>query len=215
LGALGTVDGTWLNSDFEFTVAPSVSKPIYTTAGIFAIHYNITLANKFGLEVAINDTQILGNPFTTTVKPGSAFGSNCKATGTGLSYALTKQQETFYIQSEDRFGNLETTGGDSFEVKLSYAEKNLYKTTLTDEKNGTYIGSYVLQKSGQYQLSITLRDQPIHGSPFTIKCRWAGLTTGVIVLIGVSAICFIALVAVGVWLYKHKFKKRKEYTPLE
>ena len=50
--------------------------------------------------------------------------------------------------------------------------------SVTDRLDGSFLVSYVVGLSGRYQLAVTLRGEPVQGSPFTIQVPLEGAERG-------------------------------------
>eukprot|EP01114_Cavostelium_apophysatum_P000803 TRINITY_DN1070_c0_g1_i1.p1 TRINITY_DN1070_c0_g1~~TRINITY_DN1070_c0_g1_i1.p1 ORF type:complete len:828 (-),score=228.18 TRINITY_DN1070_c0_g1_i1:37-2520(-) len=184
------------------------------TTGYYQFKYNVTLTNTYEMSVTINNTQISGSPYQVSVSPNVPFAAASFAKGTGLSAATTSIETNFVIYAKDQFNNT-IPSGVPFVVELNgKTNKQYVKANVVDNKDGTYSVSYTLKKKGEYSLSVKLNNANIMNSPFTVNCKWIGLSTVDIVLIGVACAVFVALILVGVWVYNTKFKKRREYTAL-
>jgi len=187
----------------------------YLNKGIYLVTYNMTLSGTFQLNVLINGSSIHQSPFTVLVNTGPTWGPNCYATGDGLSGAITGQTQEFTLFAEDAFKNIIHHGNDPFEVNI-YDSKNNKKGehTLLDNKDGTYLVSYKLSSSGNYIVQVTLNTWGINGSPFPIKCKWAGLATSALIGIAAGGLAFVAIVGAALYIYRTKCRHRRLYTPL-
>jgi len=94
----------------------------------------------------------------------TADPSQCYAFGPGLESGYTNNENPFTIQAVNYFGDPLPTGGDDFNVKITGPDSPNCK--VVDNKNGTHSASYVPKKVGEYQVAITLRGEPIKGSPY-------------------------------------------------
>lgn len=79
---------------------------------------------------------------------------------------------------------------------------------------GTYNLTYQIDTSGEYELTVQLNALDAKGTPFAITCKWAGLGTGVIILIGGGIVLCLSVSILAFWIYRKKFRKRREYEPL-
>jgi hypothetical protein len=186
------------------------------TLRVYQVNYNVTLAADLSMRLFINNMTIRNDQIGLRVIPGKTYGPNCVAVGGGLVDAITDQKEYFWVTSYDRWHNLQIRGGDNFTVALRDNVDGGYITAplLEDLRNATYLGTYVIKKSGVYYLEVTLDGLAVNGSPFKVDCRWAGLPTYIVIIIGASAVLLVTFVCVALYLYQTKFKKRREYQAL-
>jgi len=193
----------------------SVGEVTYISNGVYEIFYNATVSGPFEISVVINGTAIRGSPFGMVSQPAETFGPMCTATGPGLLTTYTGSSETLTITAYDRFGNLRLEGGELFDVVLSDHVNGATQTTSeVDNENGNYTVSYTLQESGEYLLSIQIHNMNIQGSPWTIECKWSGLPTYLIIVIGSSCVAVAAAGLFAFWIYRKKFRKRATYEPI-
>lgn len=101
----------------------------------------------------------------------SAFAPHCSASGEGLKRALRGKEAAFSVQAKDHHGDPRVIGGDPLDVIISSPEGALYRGEILDRQNGSYAVSWRPAVEGNHLLSVTLRGQHIHDSPFTIPVR--------------------------------------------
>jgi hypothetical protein len=93
-------------------------------------------------------------------------------TSTALSHLLTLpssvagEEATFLLQARDVSNRKRTTGGDTFAARLTGPET--VPVSITDLRDGTYIGRYTALRSGAHTLSVLRGGQNILGSPFNV-----------------------------------------------
>lgn len=94
----------------------------------------------------------------------TADPSQCFAFGPGLEGGFTNNDCPFTIQAVNYFGDPLPTGGDVFEVHVTGADSPAAK--VTDNNNGTHSAVYVPRAVGPHTIAISLRGEPIKGSPY-------------------------------------------------
>jgi len=63
------------------------------------------------------------------------------------------------------------SGGDPFQVSITGPEA--VHPSFHDNNDGTYSVSYTVESPGDYNINVTLHDQPIKGSPFHPHIKWS------------------------------------------
>ena len=101
----------------------------------------------------------------------SAFAPLCVATGDGLKRALRGKPAAFTLHCKDHIGDPRVVGGDPIEAIVQSPEGALYHADVLDRQNGTYSISYRTQSEGNHVVSVTVRGQHIHDSPFVVQVR--------------------------------------------
>uniref|UniRef100_A0A7S4KLE9 PA14 domain-containing protein n=1 Tax=Guillardia theta TaxID=55529 RepID=A0A7S4KLE9_GUITH len=78
-------------------------------AGNYTASYTAVDANNYNLYVRYGAYNILGSPFSTTIKPGNACGAQSTIQGSGLTAAtISPAKSVFTIQARDQYGNAKT-----------------------------------------------------------------------------------------------------------
>jgi len=91
------------------------------------------------------------------------------ASGPGLKYSIPNEESKFVITAKDFDGKPRSVGGDKFVVESKEAE---LKSSVFDKKNGMYDVLYSaadLTEGEHFSLVVTLRGDPIRGSPFSVR----------------------------------------------
>jgi hypothetical protein len=100
-----------------------------------------------------------------------AFGDGIYdfTTGTEVAPAVAGRVNNFTIQAVDLYQNKKRTGGDSFAISFP-ADAEVVNFTLTDNEDGTYTVSYLVLRTGCYDVGVTCdeSDEQIEHSPFTL-----------------------------------------------
>jgi filamin len=97
----------------------------------------------------------------------TADPSKCIAFGPGLEHAETGIPAEFTIQARNAKGNNIPVGGENFKVEVKGASPSV-TPQVVDNGNGTYGVTYVATHPGKHTVSVTLKDKPISGSPWTV-----------------------------------------------
>jgi hypothetical protein len=109
---------------------------------------------------------VSGSPFFVDVKSGGTCAGKSFAKGMGLSISTAGRQASFTIIARDVYGNLRTTGGDVFRVRLEGADAN--SGIVTDAGDGTYPVVYTATVSGYYDMGVIKGASNVQGSPFRV-----------------------------------------------
>ena len=115
---------------------------------------------------------LLGSPFHVKVVAGEAHGPSSLARGDGVARARQREPASFEVFLRDAAGNECSQGGEPLRVSISprashggdYGEV----LSVTDRLDGSFLVSYVCGLSGRYLIAITLRGEPVQGSPFAV-----------------------------------------------
>lgn len=92
------------------------------------------------------------------------------AAGRGLETAVVNQVSQFLITACDELGHRVQTGGDPFSVFVHGVHPPCrLRVKLHDHGDGYYTGEYKAEVSGTIEVAITLKGQPIAGSPFHVN----------------------------------------------
>ena len=108
-------------------------------------------------------TDALGNLHTTNTEPSLSV-----AEGQGLTEAIQGVCGTFTVITKDAHNQTTYSDIDEIEVTIFSEEKKTLKTSVTDCKNGQYLVKYKSDVGGDFNVSISVRDQAIMGSPFNL-----------------------------------------------
>ncbi|XP_006899640.1 PREDICTED: tripartite motif-containing protein 45-like isoform X2 [Elephantulus edwardii] len=90
-----------------------------------------------------------------------------------LHKAREKQPASFTLLCKDAAGESMGKGGDNVQVAVVPKDKKdcPVRTTVQDNKDGTYSVSYTPKEPGLYSVWVCIKDQHVKGSPFTVTVR--------------------------------------------
>ena len=148
----------------------------YLGNGLFSCTYLPLYAGSYRLSVQMGDFDIYCgqgemnkcSPFALTIEPGPTVSAMSEAespynqTMDYLVEAVAGQMSYFYIQAKDAFGNDRGTGGDSFRALFTMVSNDAvqFKGNINDNGDGTYTVYYSLPVAGEYDVAVTLQDEP-------------------------------------------------------
>jgi hypothetical protein len=158
--------------------------------GLYTATYTPRRAGSYSVEVLYNRLPIFGSPYTTIVHPGRAAPKTTIVTcaskpvppaGAHGPCAATRgvagEVMRFDVRGRDTNANECQVGGEEVDAviypssKASKVLANLgggIKATVLDSGDGLYGVTYRVMASGEYELSVSLRGEPISGSPFAL-----------------------------------------------
>ena len=141
--------GLGVTKDLVTETAPSF---VFDTAlGQYNVSYTPSVAGTSSLSFKINGANIADSPRVFTVTAGAASASKSFLSGAGVRGTLFGAASEVVIQAVDSFGNLKTSGGDTFRASLNQTGST---TTVTDNSDGTYTITYTPVAAGAALLKI-------------------------------------------------------------
>ena len=112
---------------------------------------------------------IYGSPFTVTVNAAASSGGASEAFGAGLSGGVAGTPFVFTVVARDSLNNLVPTGGDDFRINAVLPGTDVgVQGNFIDYGNGTYLGNFIPQVAGTYQLNVYLRGVHVAASPYSV-----------------------------------------------
>ena len=125
--------GLGVTKDLATETAPSF---VFDTAlGQYNVSYTPSVAGTSSLSFKMNGASIVDSPRVFSVTAGAASASKSFLSGAGVRGTLFGAASEVVIQAVDSFGNLKTSGGDTFRASLNQTGST---TTVTDNSDGTY-----------------------------------------------------------------------------
>lgn len=151
--------------------------------GVFA--RSVTSLLRFSVGVGVGVDEVWGGARVGREGSHDIFGRRGKALvetyarvsvahGVGVSIGLVGVPATFFIRSKDKYGNLQNSGGDLFEIDFAgpcgtdqTAEEYVNCTDIIDPQpvrsvidlgGGEYFAMYTLTRGGKYDMRVTLHN---------------------------------------------------------
>jgi hypothetical protein len=78
--------------------------------------YNVTRAGSYQLRVSYQGTALAGSPYRVMVSPARAFAARCTAKVD--RFPARNASSSFWVTSQDSWGNKLRVGGDHYFVKI-------------------------------------------------------------------------------------------------
>jgi hypothetical protein len=112
------------------------------------------------------------------ISAGAVDAGYCIAVGEGLESAVAGEEAFFLVQSRDAYGNEVTEGGAvvtatlksaSSEDSSSSSSTEIINGVVTDNGDGIYRVVYVVKSAVTHILEVSVDNQPVLKSPFTVR----------------------------------------------
>ena len=145
--------------------------------GLFKSKYQLTRAGEYELSVSYAGAPVPNSPWALHVRAGVTHARSCVRLhqpdeAAALPPAAAGRKASFLLLARDYFGNVRHEGGDNICAGLRGPER--CDCEVVDRGNGLYQIFYEPTSHGEYMLAVTLRTEPVLGSPFTLRCLPAG-----------------------------------------
>eukprot|EP01114_Cavostelium_apophysatum_P014354 TRINITY_DN369_c0_g1_i1.p1 TRINITY_DN369_c0_g1~~TRINITY_DN369_c0_g1_i1.p1 ORF type:complete len:755 (+),score=260.59 TRINITY_DN369_c0_g1_i1:68-2332(+) len=136
--------------------------------GTYRVEYTPVEVGVHIVTITLKATQIQGSPFRVPVSRTPPDAQHCKAWGPGLEGGIAGEPAPFTIASFNRLGQPLKDGGDKFEVKVKGPYDVDVPVDFKDNNDGTYSVKYHPNDAGEHVVNVTLRGEPLPGSPFHV-----------------------------------------------
>jgi hypothetical protein len=122
--------------------------------GTYKVNYRPSGPGKHVVTPTVRGEPVKKAPFTVEVRAGASAGHSFV------------EGFTFKIRAVDSRGENRKDGGDDFKVEITGPEGVVQGVKVDDLKDGSYLVSYKLPKSGEYTVNATINGEHIKGSPW-------------------------------------------------
>jgi hypothetical protein len=150
------------------TASPSVSET--SEPGEYTARYMPEISGRDRILIQLGGEPINGSPFRPDISPAEADAPNSTAT---IPDGVAGEETSIIISVKDRFGNSVENVAADLSVQVTGVNTRAPSVTETNIA-GQYAASYNPVNSGTDQISISLRGEPIDGSPFESFVATAG-----------------------------------------
>ena len=103
----------------------------------------------------INGEAVVGSPLIVEVDAQEVSLPMCRLSGPGLAGAVAGERATILVEARDARGNRLFQGGAVIGVAVRVGGETL-RGRVQDCGDGTYEASYVVERAGPYEVSLTL-----------------------------------------------------------
>jgi len=136
--------------------------------GTYDVVYQPKKLGTYNVEIKLRGEHISNSPVSVLCQDGVA--ANSWAEGPGLENGVrTHHPATFTVHSVDIDGKPVKHGGEPFVAKISGPQNK--DVPLRDNGDGTYTGTYNVDRPGDYQVDISLYDEPIRDMPKRVHVK--------------------------------------------
>ncbi|EGC39028.1 hypothetical protein DICPUDRAFT_91322 [Dictyostelium purpureum] len=135
--------------------------------GSYDVEYNPTTGGDHNVEVFLRGEPLAQGPADVKILNSDANNSYCE--GPGFEKAQAKRPTEFTIHSVGVDNKPCTAGGDPFQVAISGGSP--IQIAIQDNDDGTYTVSYTPEQPGDYEIQVTLNDEPIKDIPKSIHIK--------------------------------------------
>jgi filamin len=130
--------------------------------------YQVDKPGHYTVEINLDGQGIKNSPYKLLIEAGNA--GNSYAEGPGLEGGQQGKEGVFTIHSVDADGNPVRTGGDPFQVRIKGPGGEV-KPNIKDNGDGTHTVRYNPTGHGDYNIDVSLHDQPIKDAPFHVRIK--------------------------------------------
>ncbi|CAL5220286.1 g2271 [Coccomyxa viridis] len=110
--------------------------------GTYTVQWSTDKAGNFLITAWLEECEVGGCAKACSVQPAEMCAERCSREGTGLSQAQAGEPTCFKVMSRDRFGNLQTAGGDDISVQVASAagdQRALENDSTKDQRKSMYM----------------------------------------------------------------------------
>ena len=160
---------SWSTGGLSYQGVTSIAGP-----GLFASSFTPTLAGAYTLAVFVDGISVTST--SLTVAAGALTPSTSTATGGGLTAATAGVPANLSVISRDAFGNVRpgSTTAFVYNLTVSGGVVGVVGGVLTGVGAGLYNGSYTLNATGPYTLTVTSGGVQVAGSPWQVRVSAGG-----------------------------------------
>jgi hypothetical protein len=183
----------------------------YGSAGQYSLTFNTTRAHVYIFDVLVYGKNTSDGSHRVTVDHAELNAATSPAAPPDS--IETDRRVEFVVTAQDAFRNKIGVGGATAAAGMVDKDDatRVVSVRCTDEGTGEYTCSLKAEHSGTYSLEITLNDEAVEGSPFTVLVEWGGLGNGVVLAIGGSVVGALVL-GVAAFFYMRRKRRAQFYT---
>jgi hypothetical protein len=150
----------------SFSVALSPVRPsgrdvpvtvVDNSDGSYTASFTVTTSGTFSLSALLGMDSLAGSPKTIDIVPGPTSAALTRVSGAGTKMATAGMPASMLIQARDEYGNPRTEGGDLFGLEVVEKQTGArVRSSVSDLGDGSYAASYVVTRSGLYEIAVTI-----------------------------------------------------------
>nr|KAF6398288.1 tripartite motif containing 45 [Rousettus aegyptiacus] len=164
-------------SDLEILITKGVVVERLTTLNRVAYNARPGVSERICFSPQEKAGRCRGYEVYGVIKTKEVDPAKCVLQGEDLHRAREKQTVSFTVLCKDAAGESMDRGGDNVQVVVVPRDKkdrspcSPVRTTVQDNKDGTYYVSYTPREPGIYTVLVCVKEQHVQGSPFTVTVR--------------------------------------------
>lgn len=157
----------------DFTVkvegpnGPVDAKLVDNNDGSYEVEYNPTQGGDHKVEVFLRGEPLAQGPVDVKIINSDANNSYCD--GPGFEAAQAKRPTQFTIHSVGLDNKPCNAGGDPFQVSITGPHQ--VDVSITDNDDGTYTVNYTPEQPGDYEINVSINDEPVKDIPKAIHIK--------------------------------------------
>ena len=131
--------------------------------GTHAVTLSSTIADTYVTSVELYGVELPGSPISTVVAHAEASATKSRVYGSGVEAAVAGATATFYVQLQDRFGNL-ATSSTSADIAVSFTGPGTpsdVSLSASSTTAGVFVYTYKMRVSGQYSPTVNVKGSPV------------------------------------------------------
>jgi hypothetical protein len=125
--------------------------------GTYFASFLLTKVGDSFASILFEGYHIISSPFMISMDEGKSFAKNCTVDASNIVLGATAgNQQCFSIISKDEYNNQRRHGGDEYQCWIVGPKPVVVK--LVDNGDGSYSGSFTLERRGHYSFFVKLKD---------------------------------------------------------
>jgi len=138
--------------------------------GTYKVNYTPHGPGEQKVAINLREEPIKNSPMSVMIAPAAPDASKCLAYGPGLEKAEIGQEAPFTVEMRGWNGERINSGGQNLAVKVTGPFGDV-PAEQKDNSDGTHSVSYKPLDVGSYKVEITVDDQAVADSPYTVEAH--------------------------------------------
>lgn len=187
----------------------------YINDGVYMVYYNYTKMGTVAPSITILDRPIQqGVPESISIQADVAYAPSCYAIGDATTKAYVKRDNMFQVYIRDRYNNIHMWSDFPPTVALTATGEDTVTGSLTNQSDGSYQVMYYIYSQATYQMIITINDDPISGSPFSVSTEYPNNSLSTLAIVGIVAGVLVAVGLAGFAGFRFYRHLHRDYIPI-